>query len=110
MTVLPRLNVGSVLPGVGRLGFTGSTTATLVLIVVSLGLRLGWNAAMEASNDEAYHFLYTVHPALSYFDHPPMTMWVEAAGLVACGGWVHAFSLRLGFALLFAGSTWVLYR
>lgn len=82
----------------------------LVLIAVSTVLRLGWAAALEPTNDEAYHLLYTEHPALSYFDHPPMMMWVAKAGIVACGGWVHPLSLRLGFVLLFAGSTWVLFR
>jgi 4-amino-4-deoxy-L-arabinose transferase-like glycosyltransferase len=80
------------------------------LIAVSTVLRLGWSAALEPSNDESYHWLYTVHPALSYFDHPPMTMWVAKAGIALCGGWVHPLSLRLGFVLLFAGSTWVLFR
>jgi 4-amino-4-deoxy-L-arabinose transferase-like glycosyltransferase len=84
--------------------------AVVVLIAVTAVLRLGWAAALEPSNDEAYHWLYTVHPALSYFDHPPMTMWVEKLGLTLCSGWVHPLSLRLGFVLLFAGSTWVMYR
>lgn len=86
------------------------TRNVLLLIVVTTLLRLGWAAALEPSNDESYHWLYAVHPALSYFDHPPMTMWVERVGLTACGGWVHPLSLRLGFVLLFAGSTWVLFR
>ena len=84
--------------------------AVLVLIAVTTVLRLGWAAALEPTNDEAYHWLYTVHPALSYFDHPPMLMWVEQLGLTVCGGWVHPLSLRLGFVLLFAGSTWVMFR
>lgn len=94
----------------GHLNLDPSTRRVLWLIAVTTLLRFGWAAALEPSNDESYHWLYTRHPALSYFDHPPMTMWVEAAGLAACGGWVHPFSLRLGFVLLFAGSTWVMYR
>jgi 4-amino-4-deoxy-L-arabinose transferase-like glycosyltransferase len=82
----------------------------LLLILLTGLLRLGWSAALEPSNDESYHWLYAVHPALSYFDHPPMTMWVEQFGLTLCGGWVHPLSLRLGFVLLFAGSTWAMYR
>ncbi len=81
-----------------------------LLILLTLLARLGWAAALEPSNDEAYHWLYAVHPALSYFDHPPMTMWIEQIGLTLCGGWVHPLSLRLGFLLLFAGSTWILFR
>src|SRR5262245_45985053 len=84
--------------------------AVAILIVVCLAFHLVWGAVLEASNDEAYHFLYTTHPSLSYFDHPPMTMLVAKAGILVSGGWVHPLSLRLGFVLLFAGSTWVMYR
>jgi 4-amino-4-deoxy-L-arabinose transferase-like glycosyltransferase len=89
---------------------TDPRRAVLLLIAVTTVIRLGWAAALEPSNDEAYHWLYAVHPAMSYFDHPPMLMWVEQFGIALCGGWVHPFSLRLGFVLLFAGSTWILFR
>ncbi|MBX9678891.1 MAG: glycosyltransferase family 39 protein [Gemmataceae bacterium] len=84
--------------------------ATFVLIAVVLVLRLLWSAVMEATNDEAYHYLYVVYPDWSFFDHPPMTMWVQRFGLLCFGGWVHPLSLRFGFVLLAAGSTWVLAR
>jgi 4-amino-4-deoxy-L-arabinose transferase-like glycosyltransferase len=79
------------------------------LILVSLVLRLAWAASLETGQDEAYHFLYTVHPDWSYFDHPPMLMYIAKAGIVACGGWLHPLSVRLGFVLLFTGSTLVMY-
>lgn len=84
--------------------------AVILLIVCTLAFRLIWGAVLESSNDESYHYLYTTHPALSYFDHPPMLMWVARAGILLCGGWVHPISLRLGFVLLFAVTTWVMYR
>jgi 4-amino-4-deoxy-L-arabinose transferase-like glycosyltransferase len=84
--------------------------AVTILIVTALVFRLVWGAVLEASNDESYHYLYTTHPALSYFDHPPMLMWVARAGILLCGGWVHPLSLRLGFVLLFAVTTWIVYR
>lgn len=87
-----------------------ASTALGWLIVISSMLRLGWAATLETGNDEAYLYLYTVNPDWSYFDHPPMTMLVAKIGLALCGGWVHPLSLRLGFVLLFAASTWVLYR
>jgi hypothetical protein len=80
-----------------------------VLIAITLVLRLCWAGAMEMANDEAYHFLYTLHPDWSYFDHPPMLMWVASLGRWLCGGWLHPLSLRLGFVLLFAGSTWIMF-
>lgn len=88
----------------------GPGASLAVLILVSTLLRLGWCAGMGLVNDEAYHYLFTVYPDWSYFDHPPMTMWIEWLGLTACGGWVHPLSLRLGFVLLMAGSTWVMAR
>ena len=86
------------------------TRAAVLLIAVATLVRLGWAAALPASTDEAYHWQYTLHPALSYFDHPPMTMLVAKAGIALCGGWVHPFSLRLGFVLLCAGTSWFLFK
>jgi 4-amino-4-deoxy-L-arabinose transferase-like glycosyltransferase len=83
---------------------------TLIFIAVVSVLRLIWSAVMEATNDEAYHYLYVIHPDWSFFDHPPMVMWVERLGLLLFGGWVHPLSLRFGFVVLAAGSTWVLAR
>jgi hypothetical protein len=88
----------------------GPDTSLAILILVSVILRVVWSAGMGVCNDEAYHYLFTVYPDWSYFDHPPMTMWVEWLGLTVCGGWVHPLSLRLGFVLLMAGSTWVMAR
>ena len=82
----------------------------LLLIAVATALRLAWAAALPVSTDEAYHWLYTVHPDVSFFDHPPMTMLVAKAGIALCGGWVHPFSLRLGFVLLCAATSWCLFR
>jgi len=80
------------------------------LIAVSGLLRLAWAAGMGVGNDEAYHYLFTVHRDWSYFDHPPMVALVEAAGVALGGGAVSAFTLRLGFVTLFAGSTWLMAR
>ncbi len=82
----------------------------ILLILVTLVVRLGWAASLETGQDEAYHFLYSVHPDWSYFDHPPMLRYITQLGIAACGGWLHPLSIRLGFVLLFAGSTWILFR
>src|ERR1700733_4547685 len=84
--------------------------ALLSLILLTLALRLVWAGALETTNDESYHYLYTVHPDLSFFDHPPMTMWIAKLGLLAGGSNVNTLTLRLGFVLLFAASTWILAR
>lgn len=84
--------------------------ALWVLIGVSGLLRLAWAAGLGAGNDEAYHYLFTIHRDWSYFDHPPMLAVVEAAGVALAGGVVTSWTLRLGFVALFAGSTWLMAR
>ena len=34
-------------------------------------------ASMGLSVDEAHYALYALHPALSYFDHPPLVGWIQ---------------------------------
>jgi hypothetical protein len=84
--------------------------ALVVLIVVSTSIRLWCSATLGLGNDEAYHYLYATHPALSYFDHPPMMAWVEMAGLSLPGAGHATWALRIGFLALFAGSTLLLAR
>jgi Dolichyl-phosphate-mannose-protein mannosyltransferase len=84
--------------------------ALWALIGVSTILRLVWAAGLGAAFDEPYYFQYIQHPALSYFDHPPMVALVGALGLTLTGDPFSVFGLRLGFILLFAGSTWLIAR
>lgn len=88
----------------------GTSSALFALIVISTAIRLVWAACLEASNDEAYNFLYTVYPDWSQFDHPPATMIIEQIGLALFGGAVTPLSLRIGFVLLGSASTWLLAR
>ena len=81
-----------------------------VLIAASAMLRLAWAASLGPINDEAYHYLFAVHPDWSYFDHPPMLAVVERVGLALAGGGASPLALRLGFVALFAGSTWLMAR
>ena len=81
-----------------------------ILILASLILRLGWAAGLETGQDEAYHFLYSVHPDWSYFDHPPMLRYVTQCGIAVFGGWLHPLSVRFGFVVMFGGSTWIMFR
>ena len=84
------------------------TKALWILIAASAMVRLICAISLGLGNDEAYHFLYAAHPALSYFDHPPMMAWVEMAGLALPGAGTSAWAVRIGFILLFAGSTVIL--
>jgi hypothetical protein len=50
----------------------------LALVLCALLLaHLALGAAMGLSVDEAHYLLYAAHPALSYFDHPPLVGWVQ---------------------------------
>jgi len=84
--------------------------ALWAVILLNVAFRLVVSVGWDATIDETYHYLYTTHPDLSYFDHPPMTAWIAKAGLFLCGGADNTFSLRLGFVLTFAAATWVLAR
>jgi hypothetical protein len=80
------------------------------LIAVSGLCRLALAASLGLGNDEAYHYLFAVHRDWSYYDHPPMVAVVEWLGMALAGGRAMELSLRAGFIVLFAGSTWLLAR
>lgn len=75
--------------------------AGLVLLHLALG------AAMGLSVDEAHYLLYALHPAWSYFDHPPLVGWLQWP-LVAMDAPVAV--LRLLPGLFWLGTVWVAYR
>ena len=87
-----------------------SRRALWALIGFATFLRLIWAANVGAVFDEPYYFQYIQHPALSYFDHPPMVALVGKVGLLVAGDAFSVFGLRLGFIILFAGSTWLIAR
>ncbi len=84
--------------------------ALWALIAVSTILRLFWASSLGAAFDEPYYLQYIQHPAWGYFDHPPMVALVGALGLALTGDAFSVFGLRIGFILLFAGSTWLMAR
>ena len=84
--------------------------ALWTLIVSSSLVRLFSACYLGLGNDEAYHSLYASHPALGYYDHPPMMAWIEMLGQALPGAGASAWALRIGFIVLFAGSTWLLAR
>jgi hypothetical protein len=53
-----------------------SPAATLIAVVSAATLvRLIAGALVPLSEDEAYYRLWSMRPALGYFDHPPMIAW-----------------------------------
>ncbi len=83
-------------------------SALWILILASTALRLFSACFLGLGNDEAYHWLYAEHPALGYYDHPPMMAWIETLGLALPGAGASTWALRIGFIALFAASTWLL--
>jgi dolichol-phosphate mannosyltransferase len=48
-------------------------------------LRFSLCGIIELLPEEAYYWTYSKHPALGYFDHPPMVAWVIALGTTLFG-------------------------
>jgi dolichol-phosphate mannosyltransferase len=77
-------------------------------IGVLVGWRLLYAGVLQLLPEETYYWNYAMHPAPSYFDHPPMVAWVIRAGTLVAGS--GELGVRLGFLLLGLGSSWLLYR
>ncbi len=80
-----------------------------LIVVTGLG-RVAWGSLLGLGMDEAYHALFIRHMDWSFFDHPPMLAVVEWLGVTLSGGREVPITLRVGFILLFAGSTWLMSR
>lgn len=72
-----------------------------------LALKLVFYTLAPPLGDEAYYWLWSQHPALSYLDHPPLHAWLlwVASRLF---GW-NLFSLRALTWLTLAGTAWVIW-
>ena len=75
--------------------------AALVLLHAVVGGLIG------LSVDEAHYLLYAYHPALSYFDHPPLVGWVQWPWLALDAP---VGVLRLVPGLLWLGTVLAVYR
>lgn len=82
--------------------------AALGLIAASLLLRVLYLGRVDLIPDEMYYWVYTLHPALSYLDHPPLTAWLIAAGTFLAGDSV--LGVRLPLLILAPTSLWLAYR
>ncbi len=81
--------------------------AVLGLIIVFLGFRLVLAATLSLGVDESYAIANARELRLSYFDHPPLHYWIAHAFMPLLGD---GRALRLPFIILFAGTSWLLYR
>lgn len=82
----------------------GLLYATLAL----LALRLALTATTGLVDDEAYYRLWSLSPAASYLDHPPMVAWLIAAGRAISGD--GALGVRFLAPLILALGGLILWR
>jgi dolichol-phosphate mannosyltransferase len=81
--------------------------AVVLTVAVITGVKLFCAARLELFPEEAYYWTYSKHPALGYFDHPPMVAWVIALGRAVFGD--TEFGVRFGTILLSVGASLLLY-
>ena len=95
-----------------RVGAVGLDRARAILtwtIIVATAMRLIAAWFTGASYNEAYYVAAARHLTLSYFDHPPLLMWLLSAAMRLTGS-DSIFFLRSLFIVLFIGTTWLMYR
>ncbi len=80
----------------------------LPFLVAFILLRLIFWFATFPNPDEAYYWLWGQHPALSYYDHPPLEAWVQ--GLFTAFFGRSTFTLRLPNLLSNAVFFYTYYR
>jgi 4-amino-4-deoxy-L-arabinose transferase-like glycosyltransferase len=80
-----------------------------LLIVAGFLVRVLFAAALGLGIDESYMVAAGRRLALGYFDHPPLSWWL-AWGAAHLFGSEAPVVVRLPFILLFALTTWLMYR
>ena len=81
----------------------------LGLIAVATAIRLAFAWAFGLGVDESYVVAAGRQPQLGYFDHPPLVWWLSRGAAWLFGSEAGP-AVRLPFILLFALSTWLMYR
>lgn len=82
--------------------------ALIALLLGGLLVRLAIAIGLPPGFDEAYYYLYTLNPSLSYFDHPPLVALTTGLGPWLTGQ-VSQLTIRLGPVILYTGTLWLLY-
>lgn len=86
-----------------------SGSAIAANIVVGALARVAIAAAIGLGVDESYAVAVARPAMLGYYDHPPLVFWITA--LVERVDGAHAdVVLRLPFIVIFAATTWLVYR
>lgn len=80
--------------------------AALGLILAFTLLRVSFAALLGFGVDESYTLGQARRLALSYFDHPPLHLWLANLSMVLFGT---TWAVRLPFILMFSGTSWLLF-
>ncbi|MDR3566016.1 MAG: glycosyltransferase family 39 protein [Negativicutes bacterium] len=83
--------------------------AVLAIIFFFSAIRLLLAATIGLGVDESYVVAVARSFSLSYFDHPPLHFWLVWLTTHLTGS-ESPLSVRLPFILLFAGTTWLMFR
>jgi 4-amino-4-deoxy-L-arabinose transferase-like glycosyltransferase len=75
-------------------------TKTIFIFLVALFIvKLALAVLFPVFGDEAYYYIWSLHPQLSYFDHPPMVSWlIYLSHLIFPAG--NPLGLRFSFVFL----------
>lgn len=90
--------------------FLKSLSCSQRLFILLSGLfcfRLIYALFLPLSPQEAYYWVFSLHPALSYFDHPPLTAYTIYFFTHFFGP--TALAVRLGALLYSFGFSWLVY-
>jgi 4-amino-4-deoxy-L-arabinose transferase-like glycosyltransferase len=82
---------------------------TLWLIGIGIAVRAALAIPVGLGVDESYMVAVGRGVSLSYFDHPPLAFWLAHGASVLLGSESHLV-VRMPFVLLFAATTWLMYR
>ena len=86
-----------------------TTHAVALLILATTVVRLGFGWALGLGVDESYMVAAGRTLSVGYFDHPPAAWWLSW-GAAHLFGTEAPIVVRLPFILLFALSTWLMFR
>src|SRR6478735_4799365 len=91
----------------GRRYFMSTTRAVWIFLLVLTMLRLALLGATQLSPDEAYYWMWSQRPALSYFSKGPGVAFAIRSSTVIFGD--NEFGVRFWSPLLAAGTSLLLY-
>ena len=91
------------------MGEAGATRTVLALIATATVVRIGFAWALGLGIDESYMVATGWSLRWGYFDHPPVSWWMQWAGAHLFGT-AAPLAVRAPFIAAFALSTWLMYR